>query len=108
MSDRTTVEVSTETWRELNQRRRSGQTFNDAIQDALAPEGKTLGAEYEPEVIEQERVEGGECTHIYASGNQCQNDADYKFTMELDGKSTTVLTCEEHGNAPKLEATNAD
>jgi len=32
---RTTVDVSHDTWRKLNRRKEPGQTFNDVIKDAL-------------------------------------------------------------------------
>jgi predicted CopG family antitoxin len=35
MADVTTIEVSTETWKELNQRKEPGDSFDDVIQRML-------------------------------------------------------------------------
>lgn len=35
-NDVTTIQISTETWRELNRRKEPGQSFDDVIQDLLA------------------------------------------------------------------------
>jgi len=104
--DTTTIEVSDETWRQLNRRKQRGETFDDVIQDMMNAEIREGHPDYDPRIVDWEPADGDDdCANFIPDRGSCEDSADYIVSIQAgeDGKVSEVPYCEEHANLPENE-----
>lgn len=102
----TTIEVTDETWTQLNRRKERGETFDDVISDLMTAEVRPVAPEKEPRVVDWEAADDDqECANRVPDRGACDADADYVLTIRngKNGKETDVPYCEKHANLPEEE-----
>jgi len=109
--DTTTIQISTETWADLDRRKGRGESFDDVIQKLLEASPVTFGDGPLPDVeyVDHEPATDGEqCVHHDAvTGEQCDRDAEYVVENEVFGDTTEFALCEEHvGDLPEPAENN--
>lgn len=102
MGTTTTIEVSRETWRQLNHRKEPGESFDDVIGALMTAEIREFeSAEDEPSLSEWGEADGDqECANFIPDRGPCEDSADYVLTMEYKGNEKEVPYCEKHANLP--------
>ena len=104
--EKTTIEVTDETWTQLNRRKERGETFDDVISDLMSAQVQTVDPENEPRVVDWEEADGDEgCANYIPDRGGCDADADYVLEVRngKGGDTSDVPFCEEHANLPEDE-----
>ncbi len=102
----TTIEVQTETWRQLNLRKDPGESFDDVISDLMTATIREAEPEQEPKLVFWEDCEADEeCSHYTPDRGPCNEAADYVLGLtNPSGEVQELPYCEAHANLSDEEA----
>lgn len=102
----TTIEVSKETWRQLNMRKNPGESFDDVVQDLMTEENREFeNDEIAPKYIRHYEASGEqECANHTPDRGPCTDDADYIVVLENNNGEKEIPFCEAHANVLEGDA----
>jgi len=104
---KTTIEVSDDTWTQLDRRKQRGESFDDVIQKLLDVSPVEMGDGPLPDVeyLDHEPApDGKQCeNHDPVTAEQCENEAEYPVTNEVFGDEVEFALCEHHAKIEERE-----